>query len=367
MSEPSLSRAPIFQVRICSADRLHEGARLARWTQASRRARRFAATVSRSTWRSSRREQSGDGVDEYRALAAARSSSAARDRLGMRDGRSSRGMRSSASHRSKTELHPEPRRDAARLEPDELLVLLVGEVVDGEIGLEPRRHLPHRAHVDARVRRQIHIARGDRRIERLAHVGGRRRELQRHARRPVRADARAPLGPVAQLAAACEAMRLFAFVTRRRASTARRRPDARRARRPANPRDCDSPAWAAGPNRNRWHCGIRRRTRWRSSAPRRRAAVCDSSISCDSPRSGTRSGLPTSGCPSAYRLGSLKALPQAPATVKPRVGEFIGHAHARAGHRAIAVGLVDAHAGLGRQAEARTRGALRRTAPRRCA
>src|SRR6185503_18174625 len=39
--------------------------------------------------------------------------------------------------------------------------------------------------------------------------------------------------------------------------------------------------------------------------------TCDSSISYDSPRSATRPGLPTSGCPSAYIDGSLKALPQA--------------------------------------------------------
>ena len=55
---------------------------------------------------------------------------------------------SSASHSSKAELHPEPRRDATHFEADELLVLLVGEIVDGEVGLELRRHLPHRAHVD---------------------------------------------------------------------------------------------------------------------------------------------------------------------------------------------------------------------------
>ena len=95
-----------------------------------------------------------------------------------------------------------------------------------------------------------------------------------------------------------------------------RREIARRARRRACRRDCGSRASAADPNRNRWHCGIRRRTTWRSSAPAV-GSVCDSSISCDSPRSGTRSGLPTSGWPSAYRLGSLNALPQAPATLKP--------------------------------------------------
>ena len=71
--------------------------------------------------------------------------------------------------------------------------------------------------------------------------------------------------------------------------------------------------------------------------------------------------------PSAYSDGSLKALPQAPATVKPESREFVSDAHARTGDRIFAVGLVDAHAGLQRQAEVRCRRAPRRTAPTKCA
>ena len=46
---------------------------------------------------------------------------------------------SSSSAHSETEAHARARHDAARLVAHEFLVLLVGEIVDGEIGLEPRR------------------------------------------------------------------------------------------------------------------------------------------------------------------------------------------------------------------------------------
>ena len=82
-------------------------------------------------------------------------------------------------------------------------------------------------------------------------------------------------------------------------------------------RDCDSPAWAADPGRSRWHCGTRLRTRWHSSAPCHRAASAQTRSRTTRHVRGPGPGLPTSGCPSAYIEGSLKALPQAPATVRP--------------------------------------------------
>src|SRR5690349_17478132 len=67
--------------------------------------------------------------------------------------------------RSEAELHSGAWRDAARFEAHELLVLLVGEVVHGQVGLEFLGDLPHCAHVEASVDIEIHIPRGDGGIE----------------------------------------------------------------------------------------------------------------------------------------------------------------------------------------------------------
>src|SRR4051812_26951693 len=52
---------------------------------------------------------------------------------------------------SERELHARARQDSPHLVADELFVLFVGEVVDGQVRLECRRELPRGAHVDARI------------------------------------------------------------------------------------------------------------------------------------------------------------------------------------------------------------------------